>query len=65
VKSFLGVSCKTALGGAALVAEELRVHALGAGVALLGDTLDAVLVLLLGLVVSGMVLRLCHCTKAT
>jgi hypothetical protein len=61
VKSFLGVGDESALGGSALVAEELGVHALGADVALLGNALNAVLVLLLGLVVSGMVLRLCHC----
>lgn len=65
VKSFLGVSNETALSCAALVAEELRVNASGADVALLGDTLDTVTVLLPGLVVSGVVLRLCHCTKAT
>jgi hypothetical protein len=61
VKSFLGVGDESALGGAALVAEELGVHSLGADVALLGNALDSVLVLLLGLVVSGMVLRLGHC----
>jgi hypothetical protein len=61
VKSFLSVGDKSALGSAALVAEELGVHSLGADVALLGNAFDAVFVLLLGLVVSGMVLRLCHC----
>lgn len=59
--SLLGsVGCETAFGGAALVAEELGVHALGVAVSLALWLLDTVSVLLDRLIVSGMVLRLCH-----
>ena len=55
-RSLLGVGCETALNGAALVAEELRVHALGLDVALAEGLPDAVAVLLGSLVVGGVVL---------
>lgn len=58
--SLLLVGEEAALGGAALVAEELGVDALVGGVALAGGLPDAVAVLLLGLVVSGVVLGLGH-----
>lgn len=58
MRSLLGnnfVGRETSLGGATLVAEELRVHALGVGVPLTSGLLDAVSVLLAGLIVCSMV----------
>ena len=60
VRSLLGVGFETAFGSAALVAEELGVHALGVAVPLALWLFDTVLVLLARLIVGGMVLRLCH-----
>ena len=48
------------LGGSTLVSEELRVHSLERCVPLSLGLVDSVLMGLLVLVVSGMVLRLCH-----
>ena len=52
------------LGGSALVTEELRVHTSGGNVSLSGRLLDAVSVLLAGLVMCGVVLRFCHITTS-
>ena len=48
------------LPGIPLIPEELGVHPFGGGVSVPPRFLDAILVSLVGLVVSGMVLRLCH-----
>ena len=50
------VGRKTSLDGATLVTQEFWVHALGVGVPLTSGLLDAVSVLLAGLIVRGMVL---------
>lgn len=52
----LGIVLEAELGSAALVAEELRVNTGFGGIALARGALDAIPVLLAGLVVSGVVL---------
>lgn len=60
VHSLLGVGFETHFGSFSLVAEELRVHALGVAVPLALWLFDTVPVLLARLIVGRMVLRFCH-----